>query len=73
MRRSSGPLLRSSGYVQGPGGASAFIDAAGDLRLAYSFYWLGENRQGTFIAHPRRLKVVRLRATSESPPTFVVG
>jgi hypothetical protein len=56
-RRTSGPLLRSSGYIQGPGGASAFIDTAGNLRLAYSYFWLGENRPNTFIAHPRRLKV----------------
>jgi beta-xylosidase len=73
LRRSTTPLLRSNGYVQGPGGASAFVDAAGDLRLAYSYFWLGENRQGTFVAHPRRLKIARLQATAENPPTFVVG
>lgn len=60
VRRTSGPLLRSSGHIQGPGGASAFIDTAGRLRLAYAYYWLGENRRDTFIAHPRRLKVATI-------------
>jgi hypothetical protein len=72
MRRSASPLLRSSWYVQGPGGASAFVDAQGNLRLAYSYYWLGENRQGTFINHPRRLAFAKLQATTQSPPTFAV-
>jgi hypothetical protein len=66
-------LLRSAGHVQGPGGASAFIDTAGELRLAYSYFWLGEDRHGTFINHPRRLKVVRLQATADNPPAFTVG
>jgi beta-xylosidase len=51
------PLLASSGAKQGPGGASPVIDTAGQLRLAYATYWLGENRAGY---HPRRLQITRL-------------
>lgn len=50
------PLLASSGVDQGPGGASAFTDTAGGLRLAYATFWLGETRAD----HPRRLHVARL-------------
>lgn len=59
-RPSPGPLLSSDGDQNGPGGASAFLDTAGQLRLAYASYWPGENRPDTFIPHPRRLSVVRL-------------
>jgi hypothetical protein len=58
-RAATRPLLASSGHVQGPGGASAFVDTSGNLRLAHHYYWLGENRGGP-VAHPRRLRVVRL-------------
>ena len=52
------PLLASNGDDQGPGGASAFTDTAGRLRLAYASFWLGENR-GAGI-HPRRLHIAQL-------------
>jgi beta-xylosidase len=47
------PLLSSADEVQGPAGGSAFIDAAGRLRFAYSHYWLGEERQPA----PRRMRI----------------
>ena len=52
------PLLASNGDDQGPGGACAFTDTAGRLRLAYASFWLGENR-GAGI-HPRRLHIAQL-------------
>ena len=60
VRMTDQPLLSSGDPQQGPGGGSAFVDKNGQLRFAYSYYWLGENRANTFIAHPRRLAVVRV-------------
>jgi hypothetical protein len=54
------PLLASGDPQQGPAGGSAFVDKNGELRFAYSYYWLGENRPNTHIAHPRRMAVVRV-------------
>jgi hypothetical protein len=71
------PLLASNGIIQGPGGASAFVDAQGNLQLAYAAYWLGETRS----PHPRRLHIIQLavnpdgtltsQATSGLPPAPV--
>ena len=55
----SHPLLSSNGIDQGPGGATPFLDTNGGLHLAYSSFWLGENRNGV---HPRRLHVTPLTA-----------
>jgi hypothetical protein len=62
VRASASPLMASSGDRQGPGGASAFIDADGGLRLAYAAYWFGEKRSNTAIPHPRRLAIAGLNA-----------
>jgi hypothetical protein len=59
-RGSADPLLSSGDPQQGPGGASAFVDKSGQLRLAYAYYWLGEKRANTGIPHPRRLAVARV-------------
>ncbi len=56
-RPSSQPLMQSNSVQQGPGGASAFLDAQGNLRLAYAYYWPGENRPNTGIPHPRRMAI----------------
>ncbi|HEY3832750.1 MAG TPA: family 43 glycosylhydrolase [Acidimicrobiia bacterium] len=56
-RPSRYPLMTSSATQAGPGGASAFLDANGNLRLVYAYYWPGENRPNTPIAHPRRMAV----------------
>lgn len=37
----SGPLLASSGKISGPGGADAFVDTHGRLRLAYAAWTRG--------------------------------
>jgi hypothetical protein len=59
-RGGNNPILTSSDPQQGPGGATAFVDKDGQLRIAYSYYWLGEKRLNTAIAHPRRLAVARI-------------
>jgi GH43 family beta-xylosidase len=51
------PLLASNATEQGPGGAAAFTDTAGQLRLAYHSYWPNENRSGF---HPRRLHIATI-------------
>ena len=53
------PLLFSNGIDQGPGGATPFLDKNGGLHLAYSSFWLGENRDGV---HPRRMHITGLSA-----------
>jgi len=53
------PLLFSNGIDQGPGGATPFLDKNGGLHLAYSGFWLGENRDGV---HPRRMHITGLSA-----------
>ena len=62
------PLLASNGSIQGPGGASPFLDTAGHLQLAYAAMWLGENRNGV---HPRRMYVTQLTAAPNG--TLLVG
>lgn len=63
------PLLGSTSTEYGPGGATPFHDTNGVLRLAYSFFWPGENRtdMGTaeHMRHPRRMNVARLAARSD--------
>ena len=57
------PLLSSTSDRKGPGGASPVLDPAGNLQLAYSYFWAGENRAeyaNMFQRHPRRLAVTRL-------------
>ncbi len=56
----STPLISSEEEVQGPAGGSAFLDTAGRLRLAYSHYWAGEERQPA----PRRMKIAHFDASS---------
>ncbi len=63
------PLLASDGVHSGPGGASAFLDTAGNLQLAYAYYWPGENRSEfatMWQRHPRRLATVRLLRNSDN-------
>lgn len=64
----SKPLLGSTSTEFGPGGASPFVDAQGRLRLAYAFFWPGENRTDAGPAehqhHPRRLNVATLTVRS---------
>jgi beta-xylosidase len=52
------PLLSNAAEQQGRAGGSAFVDADGGLRYAYSFYWAGEDR----VPAPRRLAIVSLAA-----------
>jgi hypothetical protein len=56
-RPSTQPLMKSSATQSGPGGASAFLDTHGDLRLAYAYYWPGEYRENTPIHQPRRMAI----------------
>lgn len=52
------PFLGSTNSEYGPGGATPFLDKAGNLRLAYAFFWPGENRGGNEDhAHPRRMNI----------------
>lgn len=62
-RGGSRPLLQSTATRLGPGGASAFVDASGRLRLAYH-YWPGPTA-GYGAGSVRRLAVasVHLNAT----------
>lgn len=63
------PLLGSTSTEYGPGGATPFVDASGALRLAYAFFWPGENRTDTGAAehqhHPRRLNIATLAVRSD--------
>lgn len=59
-RPEAGPLLAGFGDLQGPGGASALVDATGALRLAFHYYWRGEYRADAAHPHPRRLAVTQL-------------
>jgi hypothetical protein len=52
------PLLSSFMAMSGPGGGTPFLDPAGGLHLAFSYYWLGENRNG---GHPRRMSIIGLK------------
>jgi hypothetical protein len=62
------PLLGSTSTESGPGGATPFIDTAGRLRLAYAFFWPGENRTDQGPAehqhHPRRMNIATLGVRS---------
>ncbi|PPK93495.1 LGFP repeat-containing protein [Kineococcus xinjiangensis] len=53
------PLLGSEGERQGPGGSAGFVDAEGELRMAYAAFRLGENLGGAH-PHPRRMGIVTL-------------
>ncbi|MDQ6696489.1 MAG: family 43 glycosylhydrolase [Actinomycetota bacterium] len=68
------PLLASTPTEQGPGGASPVIDTNGALRLAYAFYWPGENRTeltAEHSRHPRRMNVATLVVRSDGTLTAV--
>ena len=54
-----GPVLASGGRIAGPGGADAFVDRAGRLRLVYASWDAGRVRRGDGT---RRLHVATLRA-----------
>lgn len=73
QRPSDAPLLSSSGTAQGPGGSSAFLDAAGALRLASATYFLGENRIGEAITHPRRMSIATLVQNADKTLSVVPG
>ena len=49
--------MASTARESGPGGASAFVDPGGRLRLAYASYWPGEYRANTGIHQPRRMHI----------------
>ncbi|MFB9376674.1 family 43 glycosylhydrolase [Kineococcus gynurae] len=59
QRLQSTPLLSSSGSAQGPGGSSGFVDAGGNLKMAYATFRLGEN-VGGWVPHPRRMSIASL-------------
>ena len=69
----SSPLLGSTGTEYGPGGATPFVDTAGNLRLAYAFFWPGENRTDQGAAehqhHPRRMNIATLTVRSDGTLT----
>ncbi len=56
-RLTTGPLMASTTAESGPGGADAFIDTHGTLRLAYASYWPGEYRSNSSIPQPRRMHI----------------
>ena len=63
------PLLSSTAARQGPGGASAFFDDAGNLQLAYAYYWAGEDRAefaNVWQRHPRRLAIAPLARNADN-------
>jgi beta-xylosidase len=70
-RPSRAPLMASNAREQGPGGASAFTDTHGQLRLVYASYWPGENRAHTNIPHPRRMHIVTVTYHSNGTLTVV--
>ena len=63
------PLLGSTAQEFGPGGASPFVDTAGNLRLAYAFFWPGENRTNAgpeeHSHHPRRMNIATVGVNSD--------
>lgn len=67
------PLLSSSGTAQGPGGSAAFLDAAGNLRIASASYFLGEDRRGEAIRQPRRLSIGTLVRAADGRLSVVPG
>ncbi|MGQ7295517.1 family 43 glycosylhydrolase [Quadrisphaera sp. KR29] len=67
------PLLSSSGTAQGPGGSAAFLDAQGRLRIASATYFLGEDRVGEAIRHPRRLSIGTLTRAADGRLSVVPG
>ncbi|QXC59484.1 family 43 glycosylhydrolase [Aquihabitans sp. G128] len=71
----NGPLLGSTSTEYGPGGATPFVDTAGKLRLAYAFFWPGENRTDQGAAehqhHPRRLNIATLSVAADGKLTAV--
>lgn len=74
VRKSVGsPLLGSTSTEQGPGGGSPFVDTAGGLRLAYAFFWPGENRTdlgaAEHLRHPRRLNIATLQVAADGTLT----
>ncbi|WP_369052946.1 family 43 glycosylhydrolase [Kineococcus terrestris] len=66
------PVLASQGTVQGPGGSNGFVDAEGTLRVAYSAFWLGEDRGGD-QPHPRRLGIATLERAPDGTLDVVDG
>jgi len=67
------PLMSSSGTAQGPGGSAAFLDASGNLRIAYATYFLGEDRVGHAIRQPRRLGIGTLTRAADGRLSVVPG
>jgi hypothetical protein len=62
------PLLASAGRIAGPGGADAFVDLDGRLRLAYAAWREGE--VGPAVG-TRRLRVATLSAAGSGRLTVV--
>ena len=69
----SSPLLASTSTEYGPGGATPFTDTSGRLRLAYAFFWPGENRTDQGGAehqhHPRRMNIATLEVRADGTLT----
>ena len=61
------PLLASLGAFdpsqQGPGGSDGFLDAAGNLHVAYATFWAGETPRPSGL-RPRRLHIATLHANA---------
>ena len=69
-RVTGSPLMASTARKTGMGGAAAFTDKAGNLRLAAAAFWPGEYR--TYPIHqPRRMFVVTL--TRRNDATLVLA
>lgn len=49
--------MASTARETGPGGAHAFVDRNGKLRLAYASYTPGEYRTAISIHQPRRMHI----------------
>ena len=56
-RVSAYPLMSSTPYESGMGGAQSFIDSQGTLRLIYASYTPGEYRTNHSIRQPRRMRI----------------
>ena len=54
------PLMGSTAAESGMGGAQAFIDSRGALRLIYASYTPGEYRTNHPIRQPRRMHIAKL-------------
>jgi beta-xylosidase len=80
QKHSGNPILRSRGTQLGPGGAAAFVDHAGQLRIAfhwwnapYTSYPAYPACQATWTCTTQGQRRMAVEAVSQSPGGLVVG